>query len=73
MPAEGYDPRADFFARLRVGEAELDSIRALRQLGAPIGQQPITVACAPSTTRSSKACSYFRQCSVFSRVWIFWN
>ncbi len=43
-PAEGYDPRADFFARMRVGEAELDSIRALRQLGEPIGQQPVTVA-----------------------------
>jgi len=44
VPAEGYDSRADFFARLRVGEAELDSIRALRQLDEPIGQQPVTVA-----------------------------
>ena len=43
-PARDYDPRADFFARLRVGAPELDSIRMLRRLGGPVGEQPITVA-----------------------------
>ncbi len=43
-PASGYDPRADFFARMRVGGPDLDSIRRLRQLGHAIGEQPITVA-----------------------------
>jgi len=43
-PAGDYDPRADFFARMRVGTQDLDSIRALRELGDPVGQQPITVA-----------------------------
>jgi hypothetical protein len=43
-PAQDYDPRADFFARLRVGVPELDAIRMLRRLGEPLGEQPITVA-----------------------------
>lgn len=43
-PARGYDPRADFYARMRVGGPDLDSIRRLRELGKTVGTQPITVA-----------------------------